>query len=163
MTGWIKESFDFYGLQRIMFKLIDAVEIFSGFSQAELVELLSGSEKCTFQANETVLTEGSPGNFMYILIEGEVDIAKKLDNDSSKVLARLSAGDCFGEMALVDNNVRSASVVTAAPCVLIRLGESCIGKNPMASTKLYRNIAHVLSMRLRDTNAMISLTLPDKQ
>jgi CRP-like cAMP-binding protein len=159
--GWIKESFSFYELQRIMFKLINSVEVFAGFSQAELVELLSNAEKCTFQESATILSEGSCGNFMYILVEGEVEIVKKLDNGGTKVLARLAGGDCFGEMALVDSSVRSASVTAIGPCVLIRLSEGGFGQNPAVSAKLYRNIASQLSGRLRNSNAMISLRLKD--
>lgn len=161
MGGWIKESFSFYELQRIMFKLINSVEVFAGFSQAELVELLSNAEKCTFQEGATILSEGSCGNFMYILVEGEVEIVKKLDNGGAKALARLAGGECFGEMALVDSSVRSASVKAIGPCVLIRLNENGFGLNPAASAKFYRNIASQLSGRLRNSNAMISLRLKD--
>lgn len=162
MSGWVKESFSYYELQRMMVKLIESVQVFSGFSQAELVELLSSSEKCTFEAGETILSEGSTGNFMYVLVEGSVKILKKLERGGSKALAELSGGECFGEMALVDNSVRSASVITLAPCVLIRVSETSLGKNPELRAKLYRNIASLLSSRLRHSNAMISLGLLDE-
>lgn len=162
MGGWVKESFSFYELQRIIFKLINSVEVFAGFSQAELFELLSNAEKRTFQESATILSEGSSGNFMYILVEGEVVIVKKLDNGgTTRVLAKLAGGDCFGEMALVDSSVRSASVAAIGPCVLIRLNEGGFGHNPAVSAKLYRNIARQLSGRLRHSNAMISLGLKD--
>lgn len=163
MSGWVKESFSYYDLQRMLGKLIDSVKVFSGFSQAELGDLLSSSEKCTFQAGETILSEGSTGNFMYVLVEGAVKIVKKLERGGTKVLAELSGGECFGEMALVDNSVRSASVVTLTPCVLIRLSDTSLGKNPELRAKLYRNIASLLSSRLRHSNAMISLALLDDQ
>ena len=148
-------------MQRIMFKLIDSVALFSGLSQAELVDLLTNSDKCTFQENMVILSDGSSGNFMYILVEGEVEIIKKLDNGKTKVLAKLASGDCFGEMALVDSHTRCASVVSTVPCVLIRLSENGFSQNPAISAKLYRNIARQLSSRLRNSNAMISLGLQD--
>lgn len=163
MGDWIRENEGFHDLQRIMSKLLVSVGIFKGFLLTELVELLSGSEKRLFQASETVLSEGDSGNFMYILIQGEVDIVKKPGGGSGKVLARLASGDCFGEMALIDRNVRSASVVAVTPCILIRLNENNIDRNPVLSTKLYRNIARLLSHRLRNTNAMISLGLPEEE
>jgi len=146
-----------------MSKLLVSVEIFKGFLLTELVELLSGSEKRIFQENETVLSEGDSGSFMYILIQGEVDIVKQPGAGSGKVLARLTSGNCFGEMALIDRNVRSASVIAVTPCILIRLNENNIDRNPVLSTKLYRNIARLLSHRLRNTNAMISLGLPEEE
>lgn len=159
--GWVKEDFNFYELQRIMFRLIDSVEVFAGFSQAELVELLASAEKCTFQERTTILSEGSSGNFMYILIEGEVEIVKKMDGGGTKVLAKMAGGHCFGEMSLVDSSVRSASVTAISPCVLLRLSEGEFGLNPVVSAKLYRNIARLLSSRLRNSNARVSLGLKD--
>lgn len=144
-------------MQRILAKLIDSVALFCGLSQAELIDLLTNSDKCIFPANTVILSEGSDGNFMYILVEGEVAIVK----GKTQILAKLTSGDCFGEMALVDNHTRSASVVSTVPCVLIRVSENAFNQKPPISTKLYRNIARQLSSRLRDSNAMISLGLKD--
>ncbi|MCE5182455.1 MAG: cyclic nucleotide-binding domain-containing protein [Betaproteobacteria bacterium] len=144
-------------MQRIMAKLIDSVALFYGLSQAELGELLANSDKRTFPGNTVILSEGSEGNFMYILVEGEVAIVK----GKSQILAKLASGDCFGEMALVDSLSRCASVVSTVPCVLIRVSENAFSQKPAISAKLYRNIARQLSSRLRDSNAMISLGLKD--
>lgn len=157
MSGWIKEDFNQYEMQRIMTKLIDSVALFYGLSQAELADLLTNSDKCTFPAKTVILSEGSDGNFMYILVEGEVAIVK----GKSQILAKLTSGDCFGEMALVDCHTRCASAVSTVPCVLIRLNENGFSQKPAISAKLYRNIARQLSSRLRDSNAMISLGLKD--
>jgi CRP/FNR family transcriptional regulator, cyclic AMP receptor protein len=157
MPGWTKESLSDFDLQRLMTRLLDTVEIFSGFTQSELADILAGAEKCVFQPRQTILTEGSTGHFMYIIIDGEVEISKKLAVGGNKVLTRLSAGNCFGEMALVDNNVRSATVKSVSKCIMLRLSENEFRKNPPAGAKLYRNVARLLSQRLRDTNAMISL------
>lgn len=157
MTGWVKSSLSTFDLERIILRLLNTVEVFSGFSQSELIDLLGNTEKCVFNPGETILTEGSTGNFMYIIIDGEVEIRKKLAVGGEKVLRNLGAGTCFGEMSLVDNEVRSATVRSVAKCVLLRLGEGDFWKTPATSAKLYRNIARLLSRRLRDTNAMIAL------
>lgn len=157
MAGWVKSSLSTFDLERIILRLLNSVEVFSGFTQSELIDLLSTTEKCIFEPGETILTEGSTGNFMYIIIDGEVEIRKKLAVGGEKVLRKLGAGTCFGEMALVDNDVRSATVRSVAKCILLRLGEGDFWKAPATSAKLYRNIARLLSHRLRDTNAMIAL------
>lgn len=157
MAGWSKESLSDFDLQRLMTRLLDSVEVFSGFSQSELADILAGAEKCVFQPAQTILTEGSSGHFMYVIIDGEVEISKKLAVGGNKVLARLNAGNCFGEMALIDNNVRSATVKSVSKCIMLRLSDSEFRKNPPAGAKLYRNIARLLARRLRETNAMISL------
>lgn len=161
MAGWSKESLSDFDLQQLLKRLLEAVEIFSGFTQSELTDVLSGAEKCVFLPGQTIITEGSSGHFMYIIIDGEVEISKKLSTGRNKVLARLGGGNCFGEMALIDNNVRSATVKSVAKCIMLRLSETEFRRNPPASAKLYRNIARLLSRRLRDTNAMISLAFPE--
>lgn len=157
MAGWSKQSLSSFDLQRLLSRLLETVEVFSGFTQSELADILAGAEKCVFQSRELILTEGSSGTFMYIIIDGEVEISKKLAVGGNKVLTRLGAGSCFGEMALIDSNVRSATVKSVSRCIMLRLGEAEFRKNPSAGAKLYRNVARLLSRRLRDTNAMISL------
>ncbi|MBS4097182.1 MAG: cyclic nucleotide-binding domain-containing protein [Sulfuricella sp.] len=156
MNIWNRDSLSYHDMQRIMQRLVETVEIFSGFTQAELVDLLGCAEKCTFEAGKNILSEGSTGNFMYIIIDGAVEIRKKLAGGGHKTLCQLRAGNCFGEMSLVDNDVRSASVKAVEKCLLLRIGEGDFWKNPTMSAKLYRNISRLLSHRLRDTNAMIS-------
>ncbi|HEX5802865.1 MAG TPA: cyclic nucleotide-binding domain-containing protein [Azospira sp.] len=149
MAHWIKEQFTFHELQRIMFRLIDNVQVFHGMSGEELLQLLEAAEKCTFAAGETIVREGSTGAWLYVIIEGEVSVQKSAGGPPT-VLATLGAGDSFGEMSLIDQEVRSASVIAETPCVLLRLSDAACQKHPTGSAKIYRNIAHVLSRRLRE-------------
>lgn len=161
MSIWNRDALSYHDMQRIMTRLVESVEIFSGFTQAELVDLLGNAEKCSFESGESILSEGSTGHFMYIILDGEVEIRKKLASGGNKALCHLYSGTCFGEMALVDNDVRSASVKAIQKCLLLRIGEGDFWKNPLLSAKLYRNIARLLSRRLRDTNAMLSFAFLD--
>jgi CRP/FNR family cyclic AMP-dependent transcriptional regulator len=150
MTTWTKENFSFQELQRIMFRLIERVEVFAGMTQQELLQLLEAAEKCTFSAGESILREGSTGSFLYIIIEGRVTVLKSAPSRRGTELAQLEAGDSFGEMSLVDQDVRSASVIALTSCLLLRLSQNACWNHPATSAKIYRNIARVLSRRLRD-------------
>ena len=150
MATWIKESFTFHDLQRILFRLIEEVETFSGLSQQDLIRLLEAAEKCTFDAGEAILRQGSNGAYLYIIIEGQVSVMKTAPGHRARELAKLDAGASFGEMSLVDHESRSATVVAIAPCVLLRLHESACWSHPETGAKIFRNIARVLSRRLRD-------------
>jgi len=145
MGHWIKEAFTFDDLQRIMFKLTERVQVFHGLSGDELVRLLEAAEKCTFGEGETIVREGSTGAWLYVLIDGAVTVTK-----AGAELARLYPGDAFGEMSLVDQELRSASVIATTPCVLLRLSEKVCMQQPATSAKIYRNIAYIISHRLRD-------------
>lgn len=145
MKPWIKENFDFHDLQRIMFRLLDRVEVFSGLTQKDLLQLLESAEKCTFEAGESIVREGSTGAYLYVIISGEASVLK-----ARKELASLVPGDSFGEMSLVDQEVRSASVVAKSTCLLLRLSENECWRHPESGARIYRNIARVLSRRLRN-------------
>lgn len=149
MATWIKEPFTFHDLQRIMFRLLDKVDVFAGLTQQELLQLLESAEKCTFAAGETVVREGSTGAFLYVIIEGRVSVIKH-SNRLSKEIAQLEAGQSFGEMSLADEGARSASVVAMTPCVMLRLSANECWHHPVISAKIYRNIARIVSRRLRD-------------
>lgn len=153
MGHWIRENFSFQDLQRIMFRLIERVELFNGLTQQELLGLLESSEKCTFDAGETIVREGSTGSYLYVIIDGKVSVMKsvKLRNTSNSTeLARLEAGDTFGEVSLVDRRERSASVIALDPCILLRMSETECWRNPPVSAKIYRNLSRILASRLRD-------------
>lgn len=149
MGHWIKEQFSFQDLQRIMFKLLDRVQAFHGMSGEELQKLLEAAEKCTFEPGETIVREGSTGAWIYIILDGSASVLKNALGKSTE-LARLQPGDSFGEMSLIDQELRSASVIAETACVLLRLSENACWKHPVISAKIYRNIARIISRRLRN-------------
>ena len=70
-----------------------------------------------FEDGEIVFEEGSTGRDMYVIQSGEVEIIKGT-GDAAFVLAVLGRGEIFGEMALIDEKPRSATVVSITPCKL---------------------------------------------
>ncbi|HJW26370.1 MAG TPA: cyclic nucleotide-binding domain-containing protein [Rhodocyclaceae bacterium] len=157
MTTWTKENFSFQELQRIMFRLLERVGVFAGLSQEELLGILEAAEKCTFSGGEAIVREGSTGSFLYVIIEGRVTVLKSSPSRRATELAQLEAGDSFGEMSLVDQEVRSASVIALTPCVLLRISENACWRHPTGSAKIFRNIARILSHRLREMDDLFVL------
>lgn len=146
--NWVREKLTYHDTQRLLYKLAERVRAFHGLAPGEVEEVLSRSEKCSFEPDMLIVKEGSGGSFMYIIIEGEARVAKKGRNQDVE-LARLGPTDSFGEMALLDNETRSASVLALTPCILVRLDEKAINAKPEIGLKVYRNIARVLAARLR--------------
>lgn len=149
MSSWTKQNFDFHDLQQIMFTLIERVEVFKGLTQQELVTLLGAAEKCTFKAGDVIVKQGSTGVFLYVIIEGQVIVSKAVLPKPPVELAKLDPGSSFGEMSLVDQELRSASVIANRPCTLLRFNETACWANPGISAKVFRNIARIVSGRLR--------------
>lgn len=108
---------------------------------------------------ETIFREGDPGDLMYIILDGDVDILKSAVAGSSKVLSSLKKGEFFGEMALIDDHPRSASAVCKKDAKLLAMTDalldSYIETNPDFAVKMIRNLA----LRLRNANKLIEQAL----
>lgn len=79
---------------------------------------LSETEPKHFKAGERIFDEGEAGDFMYGLIEGEVEIRK-----GGKVVDTIGPGGIFGEMALIDHAPRSATAVAKTDCKAAQISE----------------------------------------
>lgn len=156
--SWIKEQFTEADLQRMLTRLAAHVKAFQGLTPAEISEVLSKSEKCSFPADAYIVKEGNIGSHMYIILGGEARVFKD-SRDGPLVLARLIAADSFGEMALADNEARSASVKADSDCVLVRINDKVINSRPEIGLKVYRNIAKLLSSRLREADELLAWRL----
>jgi CRP-like cAMP-binding protein len=71
----------------------------------------------------------------------------------------LEAADSFGEMALADQETRSATVTAYSRCVLVRLSDQSINADPEIGLKVYRNISRLLSERLRQADERLAWRL----
>ncbi|HNW92824.1 MAG TPA: cyclic nucleotide-binding domain-containing protein [bacterium] len=109
--------------------------------------------------NRTIFTEGEPGNALYIIVSGGIAITKQLEGGKTKLLAQLGEGECFGELALIDGDTRSATVKTTRETALLvfRVEEFArlIESHPYTAFKIIMQLAKVLSNRLRETNNQV--------
>ncbi len=90
---------------------------FAPLSDGETLNL--SQEERRFETGETVLTEGALGDGAYIILEGTVDVVSSLGHAKPVKLAELGPGEIFGEMALIDDRPRCASVITASDCRMV--------------------------------------------
>ncbi len=95
------------------------VPIFRGLTKEDLFEVARMTTEVTYPADETVVREGDPGDALYIIVEGTVEI-----HTGGRMVARMTAGDFFGEISLFDGEPRSATVVAVDDVVLLRLKSS---------------------------------------
>lgn len=156
--SWIREQFTFQDLQRLLFKLAERVKAFQGLTPADISEILAHAEKCIFAPGTSIVKEGNVGTHMYLIIEGEAVVTKQ-GRDGDVELARLGPADSFGEMALADNEARSATVTALSPCILVRLGDHAFNAHPEIGMKIFRNVARVLAARLRNADELLAWRL----
>jgi len=139
----------------IIQKIAQKVPIFGGMSQPALLATLATGEHFTVGSGEAVFREGDLGNSFYVLIAGEV-VVEKLREGRPVELKRLGPGECFGEMALVGNDLRSATVRAQGQVVAIRFYRELIDSNPEGASIIYRNIARILAARLGESSVMLA-------
>jgi CRP/FNR family transcriptional regulator, cyclic AMP receptor protein len=136
-------------------KIKQKVPIFAGMTPECLMRTLAVAEHCPVKAGEVVFHERDLGDSFFVLIAGEVQVEKARGNQVVE-LARLAAGDCFGEMALVGSHTRSATVRATRDSMAMRFYRELVDANPDSALVIYRNIARVLATRLDESSETLA-------
>jgi CRP/FNR family cyclic AMP-dependent transcriptional regulator len=144
--------------------LFKKIFLFQDLEDNEIQQVLNGTHPRNFPAGAAILQEGETGDSLFIMCQGEVEITKALtlvldeDTPKEKVMIRLKAEDgvCFGEMALLENEARSATVTALTDCNLLELHQqeflALIRENPQMGLKILLRLAQMLSRHLRKSN-----------
>jgi CRP/FNR family transcriptional regulator, cyclic AMP receptor protein len=130
-----------------------------GLSSKELRLLATFSNEEFFKAGQNIFLEGQKGDRLYIILDGEVRISKYIPGVGEEALAILAKGDFFGEMALIDNEPRSADAkahkdVTVLP-IESKLLTEMLSRDVESSYQFLFILCKILSRRLREINMKI--------
>jgi hypothetical protein len=106
----------------------------------------------SYVAGETVFADGSPGHSLYLVRSGAVDVLK-----DARLLTRIGSGGYFGEMALVDDAPRSARVVAAEDCTLLRLDRIPFQALTEDYPAMLRELCKLFAANLREANRMLAV------
>ena len=142
------------------------VPIFNDLVDMELEKLAKILKEVSFPSGSEILKEGDTGEEMFILKEGTVDISKTLTlkvgrrefGQKEKSFIRLSAehGAFFGEMGMLEENIRSATVTAVTDCKLYIIEKedfiAFCEKEPSIGFRIVLTISRIISSRLRKTN-----------
>ena len=138
--------------------------LFQDLEDRELEQVLSRTRPREFPAGRVIIQEGDPGDSVYIMISGEVEITKQLtlvldkDTPKERVMIRLKAEDgvYFGEMSLLENDPRSATVTALSDCRVLELYQKdfleLVRNDPAMGLKVLLRLAQLLSRHLRKTD-----------
>lgn len=130
------------------------VPLFNGLDDAQLRWLLDNSEWVAAREGEVLMREGEPGEALYIIIEGEVEVTKRAGN-TDVLLAVRGTNEIMGEMSLLENRPRTATVRVTRNSELVKISrqtfDKLINQNPAASLTILRTV----SSRLRNSESML--------
>ncbi len=107
----------------------------------------------TYPAGKVIFREGDPGNKIYFVFKGVVQIEKGVDETNTARLARLGRGEILGEISVMDKSPRTATVTAYVDCELLTLTTSqldmILSTHPRIAAKIFLGMAKSLSQRLR--------------
>ncbi|HYY59523.1 MAG TPA: cyclic nucleotide-binding domain-containing protein, partial [Pyrinomonadaceae bacterium] len=123
--------------------------IFSSLPPEGLAELARSSVEAEYAARQALCVEGEPGNEVFILLAGEVDVLIG-EGANAKVVAQEKAGGFIGEMAVLDPAPRSATVIAGADGVrVLRLGGDAFRGALNTDPAIASGVIRTLAQRLR--------------
>ena len=124
-------------------ELLRAVPLFAKLDNGELADVARHADEVSVGEGQVLVTQDTSGNSFYVIIEGRADVVK----DGHK-LAELGDGDFLGEMALLEDLPRSATVVTTAPTRVLEMHRrdfsSVLDSAPHLARKMLATLAHRL-------------------
>ena len=100
---------------------LGTIPLFQWVNEEDLRSIAELLIERRYPKNAMIVEEGLPGDYMYILRSGRVKVTKASDDGREKIMDFFEAGAFFGEMALLDESPRSASVQTLEPVTLLAL------------------------------------------
>jgi CRP-like cAMP-binding protein len=138
------------------FELLDLVR---GLSQGEREALRAALFRREFPPGATVFAQGDPGDALYIIVRGSASVRLRRGDGRERRLVTFSAGTVFGEMALLDHEPRSATVLADEPlaCYVLErrvFDELCVLRSRIGLT-LLANLSRQLSLRMRRANRIL--------
>ena len=140
--------------------LLIYIPIFDSLDSAELRILSKYLNTVEAKRGEFIFKEGDRGDYVCFVVEGALDVIKSNDQGQHVVISTLSKGRSIGEMSLLDNFPRSASVRARTKATFITLSrdsfESICEDHPRIGIKIVRGVARLLSLGLRKTSSRLA-------
>jgi AAA family ATP:ADP antiporter len=131
-------------IEKVM--ILKGVDIFSATAEEHLVDIAYQLDNMEFECGELIVKAGDSADCMYVIVTGEVRV-----HDQGRFIADLRDGDFFGDMALLDDQPRSASVTALRDTALLRLDRTVFQEIIHDYPEVTRGIMRVLSQRLRNS------------
>jgi len=135
--------------------LLKEIEIFSGLSPSELAAIAGVTEEKAYDENKDVIKQNTPGETVFLIIDGKVSVIMERENGNEESIDQMSSGSAFGEMALIDDAPRSATIRTMTPSRFLILHKQEFKETAMEFPRIALQICSVLSRRIRHLHSLV--------
>lgn len=139
---------------------LKSLEIFSSLETEELARVRLLMKRHEVPEGWVLFREGDEGRLMYIVLSGSVAISIKTSGGEEVEVGRVGEGSFFGEMSILEKDVRSATCRTVDDCTLLSLDgngfRTLMGREPNAAIKIMQRMLNTATGRLQKTGAFLS-------
>jgi signal transduction histidine kinase len=127
---------------------------FPGIKPNEIEELIANSQVRSYSPGAVLCRENAVEGRFYMILEGEVEVTKNINNNEARLLKTLTAGDFFGEMALIHNMPRAATVRAKSSLTTLELDKAAFDRVLNNSSSIAMAMVSEISNRLRQNDQM---------
>ncbi len=150
-----------------IFGLVGKSQFFAEFSQEDIADLAGYMDVYRAQPGQMIIREGDEGDFMMLIVDGEVDILKKSYRAEQQHMTSAGAGMTLGEMSMIDGEPRFATCMASQPTTFAALTRDSMAKiildHPSLGSKILIKMVTMLSLRLRQTSARLLRVMEDNR
>src|ERR1051325_11641227 len=125
---------------------------FPGIKPNEIEELIAHSQVGAYEPGTILCRENAVENRFYMILEGEAEVSKSINNSEARLLKNLLPGDFFGEMALIHNAPRAATVTAKTPLTTLELDKTAFDRVLHNSSSIAMAMVSEISNRLRQND-----------
>jgi CRP-like cAMP-binding protein len=137
-----------------------AIPMFDGLTSSDLKVIAQYMNCLDVGPGDVVFLEGEPGDYVCFVASGALEVSKASPAGQLTLLTTLSQGQSIGEMAVIEDAPRSATVVAQSAARLVTLSrrdfESLLATHPTIGISILKGIARVLSHNLRRTSGQLA-------
>ena len=132
-------------VEKILF--LKGVDLFKSIPGEDLAHIAEITDEVEHGHDDTIFSEGEPGDAMYLIIDGKVKV-----HSGKQTLAELGTKQCFGEMSILDSEPRSASITALSELTLLKIQREDFAEILAEKPEISLGIIKVLTGRLREAN-----------
>jgi CRP/FNR family transcriptional regulator, cyclic AMP receptor protein len=135
--------------------ILSGIPLFKGLGETQLAWIAQRAHRRMFPAGKDIITFEQPGEAVYIILLGTVKIHVEQADGRDVILSILGAGDILGEMGLIDNVGRSATVVTLEDTLVLWMDKASFNQMLQDFPPVALNLVRILSARVRLSDELI--------
>ena len=139
---------------------VKELNFFKGMTEEEMGQILSYALLKEYQGDTSVVVEGEATKKLCIIFSGLFKIVKSISADNQKIIATIADGETYGEMSFFDDMPPCVSVMSIESSKVLEIDEisfnELIQKNPHLGVKIFVQLMHISSTRIRALNEQIA-------